>query len=714
MKRGDLKSNSDSAGAEHRALRGEQALASASEVVGSRADTDRDREQRLDNAYSDYCRRLADDGSVDAEQFCAEYPELASSLLRQIAVHHAIDDKMSLVLGCCEPLWPHMGDRLLGFELQEELGRGAFARVFRALDTSLGAREIALKVCHRGAREAWILGKLDHENIVPVYSVQHDPELGLSAICMPYLGRLTLHKIMLRAWSGENRPTRASDLLGDPAETADSEQLPKAPAGRLRGSYEEGVVYVAAKIAAALAYAHARGVVHLDVKPSNILMDAGEPRLLDFNLAADRHDERPRLGGTLPYMAPEQASCFLKRQGDQRLDGRADIYSLGVILYEMLTGQLPFGQVAPTVSSQAAVEDLLQRQQRDPATIWQQQTVDPQLRRIVQRCLAVDPRDRYQNATDLVADLRQQLRADRKCVRWARRHGQLLAGAGAAILLMAAALVDGLSARDPYPVRCYRTGLAHLEAQDYDAAIEQLTYALESQTEPAERFDTLLLRAQAYVGSEDYPLAIQDLVAARELGEDGRRLALLGYCYNQTKMHMEAASYYQDAINLGYSTAGVLNNLGYVFLLQGDLDEAEALLDQAAEMTDSTVPLYNRLDLHSRVLEDESRLPTEAIQDVESLVARGADFGLFYMVAARVYAYAASIERSYAAQAREYVDLAISHEIPRASLADDPYVARLFPKLNNAGDASEYQGFGAKRAAAHFMYPLPADTSRSE
>ncbi|MBM4093100.1 MAG: hypothetical protein FJ276_27380, partial [Planctomycetes bacterium] len=151
----------------------------------------------LDLAYEQYCQRIERGEQIDIADFCREFPELGSALHRQLMVHDLIDDRMSLWLSCCDAVLPRAGERFLGFQLVEEIGRGAFARVFRATDGELGEREVAVKVCPAGSHEAWIMGRLKHANIVPIYSVRHDAESGLSAICMPYLGQVTLRDLMV-------------------------------------------------------------------------------------------------------------------------------------------------------------------------------------------------------------------------------------------------------------------------------------------------------------------------------------------------------------------------------------------------------------------------------------------------------------------------------------------------------------------------------------
>ena len=195
---------------------------------------------------------------------------------------------------------------------------------------------------------------------------------------MPYLGATTLADTLADLRSQATMPDSGAGLLSSlharkgraagsggrpagprrrrPPGRTPSREPPAGPstAGRaatpqverLRGlGYVPAVLWLVARVADGLAHAHERGILHRDLKPANILFaDDGEPLLLDFNLAADTklrvHASAALVGGTLPYMAPEHLDAF--RDGEAAVDARSDVYSLGVILYELLTGRHPF------------------------------------------------------------------------------------------------------------------------------------------------------------------------------------------------------------------------------------------------------------------------------------------------------------------------------------------------------------------------------------
>ncbi len=176
-------------------------------------------------------------------------------------------------------------------------------------------------------------------------------------------------------------------------------------------SYVEAALWIGARLAEGLAHAHERGVLHRDLKPANVLLtDEGQPMLLDFNLAEDvkAPGEAGRVGGTLPYMAPEHLAAYQGRPVD--VDARSDIYALGVILYELLTGRHPFGRsVGGTAGASAALEQMIRDRTRlPPPARTLNRGVTPAVDSILRRCLAPNPARRYQTAAELQEDLDRQ------------------------------------------------------------------------------------------------------------------------------------------------------------------------------------------------------------------------------------------------------------------------------------------------------------------
>jgi tetratricopeptide (TPR) repeat protein len=312
------------------------------------------------------------------------------------------------------PAWP----RIPGFEIAAELGRGGMGVVYKAWEHRPG-RFVALKVLHGGAQagavelrrfeiEVRAAARLQHPGIVQVYEVgthQGEPYCALEYV---------------------DGPTLAQQLQGKP--------LPS-----------RGAAHWVRDLASAVQYAHDQGVVHRDLKPSNVLLAAAGPKVTDFGLAKLRAGEggltqTGAVLGTPAYMAPEQAEGRTQEVGPA-----ADVWALGVILYESLTGRPPF-------RGETTLDTLSQVRSAEPVPPGRLQPKLPRdLETICLKCLEKQPRRRYASARDLAEDLRRYLAGEpirarpvgvgQRVWKWMRRRplaATALAGSVLAVLVGAA------------------------------------------------------------------------------------------------------------------------------------------------------------------------------------------------------------------------------------------------------------------------------------
>ena len=239
------------------------------------------------------------------------------------------------------------------FDLLTGLGAGAFARVFLARQVSM-QRLVAVKISADHGSEPQTLARLDHDYIVRIFDQRVLAQQRLKLLYMQFLPGGTLLGVLrwVRATPVEQRN---GQLLLDAVDAAMEEK------GEIRPSdssvreeiasltWPETVAWLGRRLAEALDYANSRGVLHRDLKPANVLLTAeGVPKLADFNISYSRNTAGTSpvayFGGSLSYMSPEQLeACHPHRPGTAAdLDTRADIFSLGVVLWELLTGAKPF------------------------------------------------------------------------------------------------------------------------------------------------------------------------------------------------------------------------------------------------------------------------------------------------------------------------------------------------------------------------------------
>jgi len=330
--------------------------------------------------------RLNAGESVDLEDLRKSYPEIAEELIQDLEVFQQV----GVTSASGTPLGT-LGD----YTLRRQIGRGGMGVVYEAWENSMD-RRVALKVLPPGIaaderavgrfiREAQLAGRLNHPNVVSVYGMGVKEQTPYYA--MEFVEGETLAQVLAR-----NR---------------DSDPETETPFGKKDDvAYFGNMARAFADVADGLQHAHSKGVIHRDVKPSNLILDReGRLRILDFGLAHLEGQESLTLSGdfvgTPLYMSPEQA-----RRRKIPVDHRTDVYSLGVTMYEALCGRPPFrGKDHEDTLSQIIECDPVEPRKVNPR-------VPQDLHTIVLKCLQKDAGDRYGTAEALGQDLRRFVRGD--------------------------------------------------------------------------------------------------------------------------------------------------------------------------------------------------------------------------------------------------------------------------------------------------------------
>ena len=504
----------------------------AAAVLAAHPELHNDKSLALDLIYEELRLRSSAGDTLVQSTFCERFPAYRQSVAKMFEVNEFTDQCPQLPPR--EADWPLPGGRFRGYDIVQMLGRGALGRVYLAREPALGQRLVVIKVSWFGASEAETIGRLAHDNIVPIHSVQHDGASGWTVICMPLVGTATGVDLLEAAAAGARAKNDGAVVarVGRSARPVGGAQLPPATSResrQWRGTYPDAVARLGWQLAEGLQAAHAQGVAHRDLKPSNVLLAwSGRPMLLDFNLATDDNAENSRVGGTLAYMAPEQIAVLAgDRAAARKFEPHGDIYSLGVVLYELLTGRLPASpENADELPADAYAEWLASKSQPPPPIRRLAPHVDPQLAAIVHKCLTRAVAERYATAAELAADLRAYLSPAPAARRYAQRHWRWLTTslvAALAICAVAAAYIGTLPSREQQLL-----DKAHLQygRGQFPEAVQTATQGLDLNQRSR---DLLFLRAQAQRLLKHYAEARADYVRLTEFDE-GAALAMAGVC----------------------------------------------------------------------------------------------------------------------------------------------------------------------------------------
>src|SRR5262245_3272063 len=365
-----------------------------------------------DVLYEEYHHRKRGGEDVQIDEYRRRFPNQAHELIRLLESSGSYQSTVLVVPKSTVGF--QVGDVIDDFDLKALLGEGAFAKVFLAYQRSM-QRLVALKISADRGVEPQTLAQLNHPHIVRVFDQRRLPIKNQRLLYMEFLAGGTLYDVLAHMrsvpkeeWSGRTLLECIDKMLqrrgADPIESPARRLLQKA-------TWPQAVAWVGARMADALAAAHSRSVLHRDIKPANVLLGAdASPRLADFNVGfcsklsgASPHSF---FGGSLMYMSPEQMEAYnpAHERSAADLDVRTDVYSLGITLWELLTGSRPFREErfeGPWSTQLLALTK--RRREGIPASAYTTVPKDsPQsLLRALTRCLEPDPERRFPDAAAL-------------------------------------------------------------------------------------------------------------------------------------------------------------------------------------------------------------------------------------------------------------------------------------------------------------------------
>lgn len=494
-----------------------------------------------------------------------------------------------------------------GYDQFREIRRGGQGVVYSAVQRST-RRRVAVKVLLDGAwasdmrrrrfeREVDLIASLQHPNIVQLY------DSGLTDEAHPYyvmafIDGAGLDELIATRDEGGSLPTASLDAL-------DARAAASPPSSPLLSA--RATLSLMARVCDAVAYAHQRGVIHRDLKPSNIRIDPeGQPHVLDFGLAklaltggdAAQHTQMSRTGeflGSLPWASPEQAEGLA-----DRIDTRSDVYALGVILFQALTGRFPY----PVVGSLRQVLDhILTTEPTRPSAA--RGGLDDEIDTIVLKCLAKAPDRRYQSAGELARDLRRYLAGEpieakgdsawytlRKNLH-RYRTATRVSGAFLALTLVGLIVMSVLRARAVEAEQLAEQRRQAVElAREAEATARAQAEREAAQARAVSRFLEGMLATPVDLGREARVADVLDTAAAElsagdALGEDTEAAlrGALGTAYATLGLYEQARPLLAEALRLRERARGpddpetlrARSNVAWLHRLRGDLHESERL-----------------------------------------------------------------------------------------------------------------------------------------
>ncbi len=374
-------------------------------------------EPSCDLIYEEFHIRRGAGQPVTLSEYCLRYPKSAAALKRLMGTE-GVSVTTQLFTPAKKVVGIAVGQTIDDFELKAELGKGAFASVYLAMQTSM-KRLVALKISADRGNEPRTLATLDHPNIVRVFDQRQLAQQRLRLLYMQYAPGGTLSDVVTKVRDTPG-PTRTGALLTVAVAEAmqRSGQLPPEDAPWRRrmaqAPWPDTVCKLGTQLAQALDHAHKQGVLHRDVKPANVLLSAdAAPKLADFNISFSSQIEGATpaayFGGSLAYMSPEQLEACNPdhERAPEDLDGRADLYSLAVLLWELLHGERPFADEEMSGVWSRDLHKMVKLRRNEPPyrPPGIPDAVTKRLEQVLKKALSPDPADRHLDGSALAREI---------------------------------------------------------------------------------------------------------------------------------------------------------------------------------------------------------------------------------------------------------------------------------------------------------------------
>lgn len=579
---------------------------------------------------------------------------------------------------------PAVGDVWRGYRLRAALGR-ATGR-FLANQLAVGNREVLIRFSPDAHAEAARLGQLEHARIARVHCVVCDDATNLSALCLEYSGRVTLADVL-----DSLREAASPRLLGDEisraiaARSSFAEPFADSPLDppRDQGSYLESALRCAEQLADALAHAHAHRACHLQLWPMNVVLAAnGSPTLCDAHPAGAEPPGANLRAETLCYMSPEQLrSWVLRASNGAEVGPAADVYCWGVMLHELLTGDLPYPRPEPNRSLEESARRLLHARRRvaRPRLI-RYRPVHGKLANLLARSLSFQPGQRpsakqlVEEVGGILRDLQPPSPATRR-TRTTRRRARIML----ASVLVCATVLAAVARwhQTTWPRRAWRGAWDAYTARDYDGCARWTSQILGR--EPGD-VDALVMRGLARQESREFSLALTDLARANGLSPDPLIQACQGACYGRAGQPLQSRVLYKQAVQGGLNSDEVRTGLAHSQILVAEFAEAESELERVLEKHPRhQLALFLRATLeYQRARHQHRACSGKGLDAVRRALETGPAVVELHVLAAKILARQAGTDDPRIREADGYLRQALAHGADLAEIQADDDLQELF------------------------------------